>query len=184
MLIRRNRPQGRLPTETGAQVVDATMDIRHIRDKFPKVKETGWLAERLGTAIAKRRKFLYYRQLHHQRLAEQNQGQSEEGTGASRRAPSTIATTYEEGSLDIDQETIKPAYISIITGATSFATAFGADEDDNLHVPTFTRLMFHGTQFQYNSAFECPFCRTIQIVSSEREWRFVSSRIPICVYGS
>ncbi|EEU42727.1 uncharacterized protein NECHADRAFT_84262 [Fusarium vanettenii 77-13-4] len=167
MLIRRKRPQGRLPTEIGAQVVDATMDIRHIKDKFPKVREAEWLAERLGTAIAKRREFLCYRQLHRQRLAEQSQYQSGEVTAASRRAPSTIATTYDESSLDIDQETIKPAHLSIITGATSFATAFEADEDDNLHVPTFTRLKFHGTQFQYDSAFECPFCRTIQVVSSE-----------------
>ncbi|KAM0424423.1 hypothetical protein ACHAPT_010344 [Fusarium lateritium] len=107
MLIRRSRPRGRLPAETEAPVADTSMDTRHVKDKFPKVKEAEWLAERLGTAIAKRRAFISYRQLHQKRLAEQNQDQAEEGGAGSRRAPSTLATTYDEGSLDIEQQSAR-----------------------------------------------------------------------------
>lgn len=174
MLIRRSRPRGRQPTETGALGVDPSMDIRHVEDKFPKVKEAEWLAERLGMAIAKRRAFICYRQLHHQRLTEQSQDLAEDSKARSRRAPSTIATTYEEGSINIEQHAAKLLEPSIITTATSFATAFGADENGDLRVPDLTRLEFHGIQLKYFSTFDCPFCRTIQTVSSEREWRFVS----------
>ncbi|WAO93324.1 PX domain-containing protein [Fusarium falciforme] len=171
MLIRRKRPRGREPTEMGAHAVDATMDIRHIKDKFPKVKAEEWLAVRLGTAIAKRRAFISYRQLHHQRLAKQHRDSTEEGAAGSKTAPSTIATTYEEGSLDIEQQAASLARLSIVTGSTSFATAFGGDENGDLCVPALNRLKFHGIQLGYDSAFECPFCRTIQVVSSEHEWR-------------
>ena len=170
MLIRRSRPRGRLPTEAGALGVDPSMDIRHVKDKFPKVKETEWLAERLGIAIAKRRAFIRYRKLHHQRLAEQSQDLAE---NSNAKAPPTIATTYDESSIDIEQHAAKLAQPSIITGATSFATAFGGDESGDLRVPDLTRLEFHGIQLEYDSAFDCPFCRTIQVVSSEREWRCV-----------
>ncbi|KAI8663090.1 PX domain-containing protein [Fusarium sp. Ph1] len=171
MLIRRSRPRGRQSTETGALGVDPSMDIRHVEDKFPKVKEAEWLAERLGMAIAKRRAFICYRQLHHQRLTEQSQDLAEDSKARSRRAPSTIATTYEEGSINIEQHAAKLLEPSIITEAKSFATAFGADENGDLRVPDLTRLEFHGIQLKYFSTFDCPFCRTIQTVSSEREWR-------------
>lgn len=177
ILIRRSRPLGGLPMETGAPGVDPSMDIRHVKDKFPKVKEAEWLAERLGAAIAKRRAFICYRQLHHQRLAEQSQDSAEDGRARSGRAPSTIATTYDEGSIDIEQQAARLSRLSIITGATSFATAFGEDENGDLRIPDLTRLKFHGTQLEYDRIFECPFCRTTQIILSERQWRFV---IPLC----
>ncbi|UPK94956.1 hypothetical protein LCI18_005891 [Fusarium solani-melongenae] len=139
ILIRRSRPRGRLSMETGAPGADPSMDIRHVKDKFPKVKEAGWLAERLGAAIAKRRAFISYRQLHHQRLAEQSQESAEDGRAGSRRAPSTIATTYDEGSIDIEKQAARLSRLSIMTGATSFATAFGEDENGDLRVPDLTR---------------------------------------------
>ncbi|KAL2680393.1 hypothetical protein Neosp_007991 [[Neocosmospora] mangrovei] len=141
MLIRRKRPRGRETAETGTHVVDATMDIRHIKDKFPKVKAEEWLAVRLGTAIAKRRAFISYRQLHHERLAGDS---TEEGAARSKTAPSTIATTYEEGSLDIEQQATSLSRLSIVTENTSFATAFGGDENGDLRVPALSRLKFHG----------------------------------------
>ncbi|KAM5379505.1 hypothetical protein ACJZ2D_004013 [Fusarium nematophilum] len=137
--------------QTGIPLQDATLDIRHVKDKFPKVKETEWLAERFGTAIAKRRGFTYCRQQHHQRLAGQDQGLVEDGQDRSRKAPSTTATITT---------TIKLGRLSVITGATSFATAFESDKGGGLRVPALTRLDFHGTQLEYNSAFECPFCRS------------------------
>ncbi|RSM07311.1 hypothetical protein CDV31_008676 [Fusarium ambrosium] len=177
MLIRRSRNRARLSAETRAP----SMDIRHVKDKFPKLKETEWLAERLGTAIATRRAFIKSRQSHHQRLAEQSQGSAEGGKTRLRRAISNPG----EGPAGIEWQTDKLDRLSVISGATSFATAPGDDNDGNLRVPDLTRLKFHGTQLEYGSPFECPFCGTTQVISSEHEWRkhvFTDLRLYVCTF--
>ena len=44
-------------------------DIRHVADKYPKVREQPWLLERLGTAITQRRQYLRYCRNHKNRIA-------------------------------------------------------------------------------------------------------------------
>jgi hypothetical protein len=44
-------------------------DIRHIADKYPKVRSQPWLLERLGKAITQRRQFLRYCRNHKNRIA-------------------------------------------------------------------------------------------------------------------
>lgn len=175
MLIRRHRPRGRLPGETQLPEQDASIDIRHVKDKYAKVKESPWLAERLGRATAKRRWWILYRQSHHRRLADQNEGSTEGAETESRMAASTLATTYDESYGGLDDHLERLARVSLMTQATSFATAFGSDEDGELRVPDLTRLVFNGIRLDYNDIFECPFCRAMQLVSSEREWRSVES---------
>ena len=164
MLIRRHRPTGRFPEASGLQShgYDAALDIRHVKDKFPKLNGSLWLAERLGRAITERRAFISYRQSHRQRLADQ--GESDDQTA------STIATSYDVGQ-ERDYDGREQSQPSLMTGATSFMTTFGSDEDGELRIPELTQMVFHGIKLDYNTRFECPFCRTIQMVSSKTEWK-------------
>lgn len=57
MLIRQQKPRGRLPMPDGSLRHDPDQDIRHIKDKFRKTKDTPWLAERLGRFISERQDF-------------------------------------------------------------------------------------------------------------------------------
>ncbi|KAK1770845.1 hypothetical protein QBC33DRAFT_566309 [Phialemonium atrogriseum] len=187
MLIRRHRPRGRLPGEAQLPEQDASIDIRHVKDKYAKVKESPWLAERLGRATAKRRWWILYRQSHHRRLADQNEGSTEGAETESRMAASTLATTYDESHGGLDDHLERLARVSLMTQATSFATAFGSDEDGELRVPDLTRLVFNGIRLDYNDIFECPFCRAMQLVSSEREWRrhvFTDLQPYVCTFES
>lgn len=47
----------------------AEFDIRHIADKYPKIRMQPWLLERLGKAITQRRQFLRYCRNHKNRIA-------------------------------------------------------------------------------------------------------------------
>lgn len=47
----------------------AEFDIRHIADKYPKIRMQPWLLERLGEAITQRRQFLRYCRNHKNRIA-------------------------------------------------------------------------------------------------------------------
>lgn len=44
-------------------------DIRHVADKYPKLRTQPWLLERLGNAITQRRQFLRYCRNHKHRIA-------------------------------------------------------------------------------------------------------------------
>jgi len=44
-------------------------DIRHVSDKYPKLRTKPWLLERLGKAITQRRQFLRYCRNHQHRIA-------------------------------------------------------------------------------------------------------------------
>jgi hypothetical protein len=47
----------------------AEFDIRHVADKYPKLRTQPWLLERLGNAITQRRQFLRYCRNHKHRIA-------------------------------------------------------------------------------------------------------------------
>jgi hypothetical protein len=53
LLLRQYRPRGKVPH--GRPAPDPGLDIRHVKDKFHKVEETPWLAERLCRLTAERR---------------------------------------------------------------------------------------------------------------------------------
>ncbi|KAM0342385.1 hypothetical protein ACHAPU_009572 [Fusarium lateritium] len=56
VLLRQQRPHGR-ETPSGGELPppDSSLDVRHAKDKFPKLKSRHWLAERIGNAISQRR---------------------------------------------------------------------------------------------------------------------------------
>ncbi|CAG8961656.1 hypothetical protein HYFRA_00006193 [Hymenoscyphus fraxineus] len=141
MLIRQQQPRGRLPASNKISRQDPSLDIRHVKDTFSKAPS--WLAERLGEALD---------------IAEESL---------------TIATSYESGVASDDpfSELENLTRLSIQTGATSFATAFATVDDGKLQIPDLTLLVFNEVKLQYGEEFECPFCRTIQLVSSYPEWK-------------
>jgi len=47
----------------------AEFDIRHVADKYPKLRTQPWLLQRLGNAITQRRQFLRYCRNHKNRIA-------------------------------------------------------------------------------------------------------------------
>lgn len=47
----------------------AEFDMRHVADKYPKIRTQPWLLERLGSAITQRRQFLRYCRDHKNRIA-------------------------------------------------------------------------------------------------------------------
>lgn len=174
MLIRQQRPRGRLPVPDTLPRQDPSLDIRHVKDKFTKTKDSPWLAERLGKSITERRDFILYRQAHQHRMRGSHEDSTEGAFNVSEPAPSTVATSYKnvpEISLNPVDELESFSRLSTRTGETSFATALSGDEGDELRIPELTRLVFNKVQLQYNEEFECPFCRTIQIVSTYPGWK-------------
>jgi hypothetical protein len=162
ILIRRRRPRGRLP-ELDTLNLDPGLDIRHVKDKFPKTTQSPWLAERLGICIARRREIMQYRQLHSERLGKR---QDDEEVGSVREYPaSTKATTYD-GTIDLERLSMKPSFR---TTTTTFS-AFGTNGTEGLSVPTLTDITFNGVELKFDEEFECPYCRTIQVIETQNGW--------------
>ncbi|KAF5686214.1 ankyrin repeat [Fusarium denticulatum] len=164
-LIRRMRPKGRLPNLDGFTPCETSPDIKHVEDIFPKVRQSTWLAQRLGNAITKRRLIIQYRQSHRQKLSKATH--EEDTIGILSKAQSTVATTYQEGS----EETIanKAARFSILTSATSFVSSFGGDI--GRRIPDLPDMVLDGVQLDYGEPIECPYCRTIQELADRNQWR-------------
>lgn len=167
MLIRQQRPRGRLGIPNNIPRRDPFLDIRHVTDKFEKAKELPWLAERLGKAISERRNYILYRQAHQAPLATSSADRPDMLQNADQKAPSSFATTFEPVAFDNDVETLENAdRLSTKTGVTSFLTIHRDSSNDELEVPELTRLILYKVPLDYNEEFECPFCRTIQIMSN------------------
>ncbi|KAI1122046.1 hypothetical protein F5Y10DRAFT_83158 [Nemania abortiva] len=167
ILIRRRRPRGRLP-ELDTLNLDPGLDIRHVKDKFPKTMQSAWLAERLGICMARRREIIQYRQLHSDRLGKRHD--DEDAYSIMENPASTKATTYEDildpNSLDSKRLSMKPSFR---TTTTTFS-AFGTNETGGLSVPVLTDIKFNGVELEFDEEFECPYCRTIQVMETQNDW--------------
>ncbi|KAJ4197281.1 hypothetical protein NW759_016331 [Fusarium solani] len=167
MFLRRQQPRGReAPTGAELRALDASLDVRHTTDMFPKLKDRPWLAERIGNAIAQRREYIRFRQRHQQPSAER----LTHAPGC--ETASTKATTYKEtdGSGVLPEEPQDASGPSIRTNATSFVTVFNNDGTGGLPILDLERLIFKNVQLKYGEYIECPFCRTIQKLHNTSEW--------------
>ncbi len=83
---------------------DPRYDIGHVKEKYGSAKGSkGWLLERLGKGITRRRQFLKYRQEHHGKLARDWDAVEEE------KAPDrTVALTKATTFVDISSVTPQP----------------------------------------------------------------------------
>ncbi|OBR08869.1 Ankyrin repeat protein [Colletotrichum higginsianum IMI 349063] len=173
-LLRRSHPRGRTSRQ-GPQysLSDPRPFITNAQDKFPKLKQSTWLAERIGQRNARQIDYIRYRQNHRRNLAqvEVGPGHDEQAERATTKATSFHETLASPESIRRDPLDSKWAE-SVYTVATSFAqTAVGADNYSGRIVPQLTRLWLDGRQLGYGEPIECPYCRTIQVIKDRFHWK-------------
>ncbi|KAH8898865.1 hypothetical protein GQ53DRAFT_878085 [Thozetella sp. PMI_491] len=177
MFLRRQQPRGReAPSSGELPAPDAFLDVRHTTDKFQKLKDRPWLAERIGYAITQRREYIRFRQRHQPGAA----GTSHVTEAQQSETASTKATTYKEagdGDAVLAEGSLDASDRSTRTNATSFMTVFHDDGTAEMAVPDLECLTFKNIRLKYNEFIECPFCRTIQKLHDVLEWRHVSTII-------
>ncbi|KAH8892431.1 hypothetical protein GQ53DRAFT_718810 [Thozetella sp. PMI_491] len=200
MAIRRQRPGGRLPPSSELIRQDPDQDIQYVKDVYPKVKQSPWLSERLGKAIAWRKDYFRYRQEHMHRLggsiSESKRPVNDTYISATNdtsdntnRDPSTIATTYQTESQTsasrTEESSEEDAPASVRTRATSFLTKKGKDDIGELTVPKLTSLEFKGVRLGFTHPFLCPFCMTVQNFEKESDWKthfFTDFKPYVCTF--
>lgn len=181
VLIRRDRPRGKTQ-QHGAHVplTDPNLDILHARDKFPKLKQIPGLAEKIGAGISRQRDHIRYRQAHRRKLARP--GVVVEADGRSiilSEHATTKATSFGEPSIGTPLQT-EDAVMDVaeiksnISIATSFATTAPGGLSSGRKIPELTDMWLEGVQLDYDTHFECPYCRTIQKMSNRKQWKYVS----------
>ncbi|KAJ4328816.1 hypothetical protein N0V84_000603 [Fusarium piperis] len=116
-------------------------DITHVKDKFPKVKDEPWLAQRLGNGITRRRMIFRHRQTQDTRSA----------------------TTGDIGPNDVADQ------LSILSLASSSASS--SDEAMNQRIPDLEDLTFNEKKLKYGEPIECPYCGATQVLNTQHEWR-------------
>jgi len=169
-IMRRDRPRGRLPPLPQFSEEEASPDITYVADKFPKLRDpaSSWLTRRLGNAIAYRRHYIRYRQEHRQRLgASASYAPELEGNDMAAEWV-TVATTFAE--IRSQDQPLEVPSSSKTGSAVSTATSF-ISTCDGESIPGLDRLFLEGVQLRYGEPFECPFCRTIQTLGNEQDWR-------------
>lgn len=171
MLIRRQRPKGRLPILDNFTPSESSPDISNVTDKFPKARSTLWLAKRLGNEVTRRREIIRYRQHHRESLANKDNKRS---AHAGRSDTATLATTFQEAessgaASQVQQEAVS-SRMSVFTSGTSYLSQ---DDGEGMgrRIPDLPDMTLDGVQLQYDEPFECPYCRTIQEVKNRLEWK-------------
>ncbi|KAF4334107.1 ankyrin repeat [Fusarium beomiforme] len=171
MLIRRQRPRGRLP-DLDEITLESSPDISYVTDKFPKAKSTQWLARRLGNKITRQRNLIQYRQHHRQSLAQRHvKGPNPADTAT--LADTVVATTFQEADNSWETQHTPQDVDSSRMSAFTSATSFLSLEDGTTmgrSIPDLSDMTLDGVQLEYGVPFECPYCRTIQKVMNRYEW--------------
>ncbi|KDN72354.1 hypothetical protein CSUB01_00037 [Colletotrichum sublineola] len=179
-LLRRSHPRGRT-SQQGSQSSqsDPRPFITNAKDKFPKLKQSPWLAERIGQRTARQMDYIRYRQNHRAKLSRVDVGliQDELTERATTKATSFHDTVAASDSIK------KPASRSsreesIYTVASSFAQTAIGDTYSGRIIPQLTDMWLDGRQLGYGEPVECPYCRTIQIIKDRYHWKptFARSR--------
>ncbi|KAK5658055.1 hypothetical protein OQA88_2611 [Cercophora sp. LCS_1] len=181
--------------------LDASRDIIYLEDSLPKTKTKPWLAERLGKAITQRREYIRYRQSHHVKLARQQVlEEAPPPIPSFDPVPSilsqdptvgldTVATTYQAPSAyemadinaitDTQDDAPRPSIstadqmIPVRTAAPSVVTSYLTVYEGSTHrrIPDLEGMRFDGEPLRYGDHFDCPYCRTIQIMANRLQWR-------------
>jgi hypothetical protein len=171
ILIRRQRPRGRLPTLDSFTPLENSPDISNVIDKFPKVKSSPWLARRLGNEVTRRREHIRYRQFHRESLARE-QLAHRDIRDTTTVADTVTATTFQEadhsGVVPQTQQDVPSGRLSVLTSATSFLSL---EENMGRRIPDLSDMTLDGVQLEYGEPFECPYCRTIQEAKNRSEWK-------------
>ena len=173
MLIRRPAEHDML---IGSRMGDMTQfefyDKEHVRNLHPRTEEQ--IGQRLGSAITRRRKYLFYRERHHKKLEkgiEEVQGIQRATTGSV--ISETIATDFQTPNIEFE-ETSSNSGIS----QTSYAPSL--IEGGRVTIPPPPRDSVGGKPF------ECPYCFFIIDIKSTRSWNrhiFKDIKPYICTFS-
>ena len=136
-----NQDKKQFPNPDSFEPRESSPDITHVKDKFPKIRDEAWLAQRLGNAITKRRMIIRFRQ-------------------AKKAQPATAADRRSDDMAD---------QASVSTPATSFISS--SDEAMSQDIPDLDNLTFNGKKLEFGESIECPYCRTTQVLDTQAEWR-------------
>ena len=130
-------------------------DQEHVRNMHPKTEKQ--VVQRLGRAITRRRKYLFYRERHHRKLEkgiEEVQGIQRTITGSV--LSETIATEFKTPNLDFEET-------SSNTGTqTSYAPSL--IDGGRITIPPPPKESIGGKPF------ECPYCFFVMDIKSKSAW--------------
>lgn len=128
-------------------------DQQHVRDLHPRSEE--YIGQRLGRAITRRRKYLFYRERHHKKLEKG----IEDVQGIQRGSvlSETFATDFEPSNIDFE-ETSSNSGIS----QTSYAPSL--IDGGRVTIPPPPRDLVGGKPF------ECPYCFFVIDIRNTRSW--------------
>lgn len=204
MIIRKSSPRNRFEKAlSGRHTFEESFDVAHVGHKFPKLDQerNSWLRNRLGKAITQRRRYLQYAREHRQKLErgselhwrptentlkptglplrDANLLRSEADRTENTTRPSTLAPTTASTVL-LPNEPIHDVDFQDDQSQTSYALSLGDGSDESqLQLPSLVEISKGST------AFECPFCWTIQSFRKESAWRkhmFTDLRPYVCTF--
>ncbi|KAG9233737.1 hypothetical protein BJ875DRAFT_441949 [Amylocarpus encephaloides] len=171
--------------------LDPRYDIVHVVEKHGSSSEDNkWMLERLGKAISRRRQYLSDREEHHGKLSRDwYETHATDEKKEAKTIASTKATTFiESGSVlkgDIIRQTQPRDEASSVGFQTPYdATMYEADANIKLTVPQPPKMAFEGVEFEFGEPFQCPYCRTEQMVKSKAAWKYERLLFLIIVYYS
>lgn len=123
-------------------------DLRYVEQKFPSAK--GYLVERLGKAISRRRQYLKYRETHAAKMAQRL---DEENTTTVRSETTATALLVQRDPQEDSRS---------VSSESSYATSTGSVQKSRM--PSMPKEARAGLPF------ECPYCRTIEVVKNTHAW--------------
>ena len=131
-------------------------DQQHVRDLHPKTEEH--IGQRLGRAITRRRKYLFYRERHHKKLEEGIEDVQGIQRATTRSVLSeTTATDFNAPSIDFEETSLNSDI-----SQTSYAPSL--IDGGRVTIPPPPRDVVGGKPF------ECPYCLFVINIRSTRSW--------------
>lgn len=135
----------------------SSFDVEYVSQKFPKVAP--WLAQRLGTALTRRRQHFAYRRDHNAKLSS-GVDQMDEMQSLTEV---TKATKLIQTNTGYDQTLDMVGGQDDAASATTFRTE--AESSGVLRVPPAPAASAD------EQPFECPFCYNIIVVQGRESWK-------------
>ena len=200
IVIRNPAPKDIYAKSALATPMDSTYDIGHVWQKYPQIRNSPWLINRLGKAITRRREFFHYRERHRKKLSrntidlESDNGSesmierqlepiaSLAGHSQKDTHPSFLSTTAPtvsflptQASVLEDEKIVQMEELSDAgQSETSFATSVGENDEDALRPPPRPKEAADGKPF------ECPYCFVIFIARSNKIWKYDMLHMSVC----
>jgi hypothetical protein len=185
--IRSSPARDDYPKAAARYSIPSVWDIQHVKEKHGNAKYSQpWLLERLGNAIALRRKYLQYRKEHNSKIMTRNEGLENPSftdghtiaPTMSNTLPSTVATgvgvdvhvALDEFTVGVEEDA---------RSQTSYEpTMYEGGESTKLTVPKPPELAFDGIPFEYGSPFMCPYCFIEQYCKDRTAWKYGDAHFP------